>query len=319
MIGLLEVVVLSAVAVGAAVWILVVLVAPRSRPRPAPPGPLAARARLLLYAPLWVPALVVVASIAPKLFGALFGLGDHCAAHAGHHHHLCLLHPPHAANHPLLWLIIAAVLVPALVAVGRTALTHLRDGRLAAALVRSSRPSTFGPDVRLLDQREPIALTVGVLRPTVLLSTGLIAAVSAQALPIIIAHERAHVRRRDTAWALVDSLAGAMLPAKVRRRLLRDVALAREQACDLAAARDEGSLRVAASLTEVARLGLGQPAFGMSAGAASLEARVVHLLDPPSVPRWWPAAPLACVVAVAVLGGGPLHDLLERVLALLLH
>src|SRR5690606_1295686 len=112
----------------------------------------------------------------------LLGFGDHCTVHGGHHHHLCALHLPHISNHPLAWSVIAAAFVPGAAVIARAARARLREWRLSAALVRSSRPSSYGSDVRLLDRHEPIALTVGVLRPVVLLSTGLIASVSPSAL-----------------------------------------------------------------------------------------------------------------------------------------
>ncbi len=319
MIGLLEVVLLAIALLTVFVWVGAVFVAPARLPERLAPGPRVVRARLWLYAPIWLPVLLVIASVLPGLLGTSLGLGDHCAAHAGHHHHLCVLHPPHISNHPLAWSIAAAVLLPMLVALGGAAWSGMLQFRLARALVRSSRASSFGPDVRLLDRGEPLALTVGFLHPVILLSKGLLDVVCSETLDVIIAHERAHVRRRDTAWAFLDSLAAALMPRAVRAGLLRELALAREQACDLWAAERAGKLRVAQALTRVARLGLSQPAFGMSVGASSLEARVLHLLEPPEATRWWPGAPIALVIVIAALGAGPVHTTIERIVTLLLH
>ncbi|RAL21008.1 hypothetical protein DL240_15165 [Lujinxingia litoralis] len=317
--GLLEIVTFSVALIGLVAWLGTVFLAPSRLSSGMPPGPRALLARLWLYAPFWIPALVLVASLLPGTLGALLGFGDHCTLHGGHHHHLCLWHPPHLSNHPLAWSISAAVLLPVVCLLARAAWARWQERRLAAALVRTSRPSSLGPDIRLLDRQEPIALTVGVLHPVILLSTGLLASVSPQTLAIIVRHERAHVRRRDTTRALLDGFAAAILPRALRADLLRELTLAREQACDRAAAQKEGRVQVAAALTEVARLGLPQPAFGMSAGASSLEARVLHLLNPPSLSRWWPAWPMTCVVVLAALGAGPIHNLIERVVTLLLH
>ena len=319
MIGLLEVVALAAALLTTVAWAGAVLMAPTQLPVKLALAPRAVRARLWLYAPLWLPTLLVSASVLPGLLGTALGLGDHCAAHDGHHHHLCLLHPPHVSNHPLAWSVAAAVLLPLCVVLGRAAWSGVLQCQLARALVRSSRASSLGPDVRLLDREEPIALTVGFLRPIILLSQGLLDVVSPATLDVILAHERAHVRRRDTAWALLDSLVAALVPRGVRAGLLRELALSREQACDLWAAERAGKLRVAQALTSVARLGLSQPAVGMSVAASSLEARVLHLLEPPAASRWWPVAPLALVLGVAALGAGPVHTMIERVVTLLLH
>lgn len=319
MIGLLEVVGLAAALLTGLAWAGAVFLAPTQLPAKLAPAPRAARARLWLYAPLWLPTLLVGASVLPGLLGTMLGLGDHCAVHDGHHHHLCVLHPPHISNHPLVWSVAAAVLLPMFVALARAAWSGVEQFQLARALVRSSRASSLGPDVRLLDRDEPIALTVGFLRPVILLSQGLLDVVSPATLDVILAHERAHVRRRDTAWALLDTLVAALVPRVVRAGLLRELALSREQACDLWAAERAGRLRVAQALTRVARLGLSQPAVGMSVAASSLEARVLHLLEPPAASRWWPVAPVALLLVLAVLGAGPVHTMIERLVTLLLH
>ena len=319
MIGLLEVMALAAALLTTVAWAAAIFVAPAQLPRKLAPGPRAVRARLWLYAPLWIPTLLVSASVLSGLLGTTLGLGDHCAVHDGHHHHLCVLHPPHTSNHPSGWSIAAAVLLPMFAALGRAAWSGGERFQLAKALVRSSRASSLGSEVRLLDRQEPIAVTVGFLRPVILLSQGLLDAVSPGTLDIVLAHERAHVRRRDTAWALLDSLAAALVPRAVRSGLLRELALSREQACDLWAAERAGKLRVARALTRIARLGMSRPAFGVSVAASSLEARVLHLLEPPAASRWWPVAPIALVLAVAALGAGPVHTMIERVVTLLLH
>ena len=191
--------------------------------------------------------------------------------------------------------------------------------RLADTLVRSARPSSLGDDIAILEQQEPIAVSVWVVQPRILLSTGLLNAVCPQTLRVVLAHERAHVSRRDMGWAQLDRLVGSLLPRVVRRELLESLSLACEQACDAVAARSEGNVQVAAALTRIARLGACAPAICLSVVTSSLEARVLRLLDAPSDPWWrvWPQA--AVTMAVAFLGAGPLHALLERVLAPILH
>lgn len=319
--GFLEMAALSAVMIGLVAWLCVALLCPLAT-GPEPGRPRAGRARLWLYGPLWVPASVLAVVTVPGLLMGIFGVDDHCVTHGGHGHHLCVLHPPQLAHHPIAWGLIALALLPALTRWGRAIAAAAVERRLSSALVRSSRPSDLGADVRLLDQATPIALTVGALRPVILLSTGLIEAISPQTLRIILAHERAHMRRRDTAWALLDAFAGALLPKAARGRLLGDLSLAREQACDLVAAQGEGPsgrAHVAAALTAVSRLGLARPACGMSAGAASIEARVLYLLDEgASAPRRSPRA-LICALTAAACLAGPAHTLIERIITGLLH
>ena len=318
MTGLIEVMVLAGTMLAAVAWVATVFFS-RAPAALSAPRVRTLQARLWLYAPVWVPAVVLVAAQVPGAWGMLVGVGDHCLLSEGPHHHLCIFHPPHLSDEGLprmlgvaSWAVVAIVVL----LVGRRVLLARR---LAATLIRSAHPSSLGDDIAILEQVEPIAVSVGVLRPKILLSSGLLNSVCPQTLRVILAHERAHVSRRDMGWAQLDRLMGSLLPGVVRRELLESLSLACEQACDAVAARSEGNVHVAAALTRIARLGVCAPAVGLSVAASSLEARVLHLLDAPSDPSWkmWPQAAVA--LAVAFLGAGPLHALLERVLAPILH
>jgi Zn-dependent protease with chaperone function len=317
--GMFEAAMLSGAIIALIAWTATVFFAPSFTVTSTPPGPRTVKARLWLYAPIWVPLAIILASMVPGVFASLFGFGDQCRAHGGHHHHLCVIHPPHGSTNFLPWTIVLGVLFTALTAIGISTKNAMEEWWLSRSLVRASVPSSLGKDIRLLEREEPIALTVGITNPVILLSTGLIQAVSQRTLRIILAHERAHVARRDTTWALLDRLMGSLLPTTVGRELQSALALAREQSCDNAAAQSEGDVYVAAALTEVTRLELSQPAFGLSVGSSSLEARVVHLLERPPIPRWWPAAPLICVVGIVLAGAGPIHNIIERVITLIFH
>ena len=72
----------------------------------------------------------------------------------------------------------------------------------------------------MLDARSPFALTYGMVRPRVLISTGLAATLSDAELAAVLSHEREHVRSLDP---LKNMLARAIparhfyLPALARR------------------------------------------------------------------------------------------------------
>ncbi|MCA9564373.1 MAG: M56 family metallopeptidase [Myxococcales bacterium] len=322
MIGLLEITLFSIAMIAVMSWVAAVWASPRGASGELSPRARAMRARLWLYAPFWVPAVVVGATILPGLIAGFLGLADHCTRHDSHHHHLCFFHPPHISNHPVIWGLTAAIIGSALLLLVKRAVSVVHDLRLSTVLARSGRPSDLGSDIRLLDRSEPIALTVGVFRPVVLLSTGLVEMVPPRTLQVIIAHERAHVRRRDTLWASLDVCLSAVLPRDLRRRLLGDLALAREQACDQLAAETlgpRGKLWVASALTKVARLKLENRALAMSAAASSIEARVLYLLAEPSSSSWRLLAPAISVAGMIALGAGPIHGLIERVVTLLVH
>lgn len=65
--------------------------------------------------------------------------------------------------------------------------------------------------VRVVGIDEQLAITVGLCRPYVVLSRGLITAVSPAELRAIVAHERAHVRRRDPLRLLTGRVLAAHL------------------------------------------------------------------------------------------------------------
>lgn len=319
--ALIEIALQVGALIAALVWLTVVLAAPR-RPLEASGSPARrlAGVRMWLYAPLLVPVLLVLATLARNAVELFIVQADHCFSHVGHHHHLCVVHPPHSAEALLSRALPALILIPALLLLTRCGWRLWQEARLARSLVRSSRPSTLGPDVRVLDQQAPLALTVGGLKPVILVSTGLMEGLSPAALEAVLAHERAHVARRDILFSLMDRLAAALLPARIRRPLMADLTLAREQACDAhAAERVGGPLAVAAALTEVARLRLAAPAVGLSVAAGSLEARVAMLLKPAPRRQGEGLLPWAWMALVVAVGAGPLHGPVEHLLDLLLH
>lgn len=64
-----------------------------------------------MFAPLWVPAVVLASASQPGLLGVASAGLDHCVAHA-HRHHLCWLHMPHVSGHLAERLVPGAVATP---------------------------------------------------------------------------------------------------------------------------------------------------------------------------------------------------------------
>ncbi len=320
MIGLLEALGLAFVPLALATWLAVALLAPSEAGGGEPERRLTV-ARAWLLAPLWLPALLLASAMAPDIAAAILRSADHCeTVGAGHHHHLCVVHPPHAAEGPLGWFVALAVLLPVAGLLGVALRRAGAEWRLGSALIALSRPSGLGDDVRLLDRDDPIALTVGWWRPTVLLSDGLLRRLSTRGRDVVLAHERAHVARGDSRIASLERLAAALLPQVVARPLLAQIDLAREQACDAVAARSAGGpLAVATTLAEVLRLGVRALPVGVSVASSAIEARVAHLLDP-APPSWaWRLGLAALGLAVVAAGMGPGHAAIERLVNVLLH
>jgi Zn-dependent protease with chaperone function len=303
--------------IGALAWALVVIL---GRWWPGRRGPAAHRertARTWLYAPLWVPVVVLVAAGVSRAIAA--GL-DHCATHGVHHHHVCLLHLPAGRGHAIAWAVSLAAFAPAGAILAWWFYRAIHEVRTVRMLVRSTTPSAFGRKVRVLEQREPIALTVGWVQPVILVSRGLLDTVSERTLAVVLAHEHAHRRRRHPLHAFVDRWFASLLPGRVSAHLMRVLTLAREQRCDLDAARHVGSrVDVARALTEVARLNRHAPNVGASIGGGDLAARIDALLapDPPAAPL--SANPIVAVGLAIAVGSGPLFVGFEHAVARMLH
>ena len=282
----------------------------------------AARARRVLLwtaSPLLLGILLTALCLLPSALAGVSIGTDHCPEHDDHHPHLCLLHPPHgrafgaAAFAPL------AAATALLAAAARQL---VRSSRLIRSLRGLSAADTARDGVLLVATEEPLSFTAGLLTPRVFLSRGIVAALPASSLDLVIEHERAHVRRRDPLlWWMASTLSRLHLPW-TRRLLLADFALACEQDCDRSAALQSGDpVRVAEALLRVERLlGARRSRFvtpAMSFGGSDVDARVRHLLDPTSVAasgrRWTYVLAAAALLAAA----DPLHHLTETALGLL--
>ena len=169
----------------------------------------------------------------------------------------------------------------------------LRGSRRLRAFTRSARVPCPAPiadaaaDLGLAGRvdavraTEPFVVSHGLLRPRILVSTGLVAALGADGIAAVLAHEHNHVRHRDPLRFLAVRVAaayGCWLPAS--GWLARRAALHRELAADLAAARRTSRAGLAGALLKLASLPA-SPALAHARAAGddgeSLEARVAQL------------------------------------------
>lgn len=235
----------------------------------------------LAVAPLAVSTLSVAICLAPGL-ATLTGLTtDHCLTHAAHPH-LCLVHATAELTATL-----AALFA---LGAGVTAILLLRGlvlaarGRKLLAHFGGLRPLPLAPGVARVQSERPFSFTIGWARPVARISSALCDALSPPQLAAVVAHEQAHVARRDPLRRLTAAVLSLVLPPAVRRGLLTELELACEQACDLAAARAVGDpLLVAEALLAAERRMAGEPAFasGNVTGVAesAIPIRVRSLLD----------------------------------------
>jgi Zn-dependent protease with chaperone function len=274
---------------------------------------------LLAVAPSLAPPLAIALCLLPALLGS-----DHCAQHGGHAH-LCLHHLAAARGGA------ASALVG--LAAGGFGLALLAGGvrlgraRRAIARLAPGAPAAFAADVEVLATGAPLALSLGALRPRIVVSAGLVQALEPASLAVLLEHERAHVRRRDALRTLLARALSLPHLPRVRRALLAELALATERACDEAAARRSGDrLRVAETILAVERLMQGAP----SAAALALAASFGDSAVPPRVESLLAEAPPlsnrrrawlfgAAAVATAIPLVEPLHHAVEHLLGALLN
>lgn len=276
----------------------------------------AERARLafrLGVAPAAFGLLATALCFLPGIAGLVGLAQDHCLQHDDGHLHLCLVHRPALSG------------VAEFAALGAVALFLLvllvREVRARILVRRLWQTAAFwnGPLVEV-DVPLPFAITVGRLRPKVVLSSALRAALPPRQLDVVVAHETAHAHRRDALRRfLLDLLAFLHLPA-LRRRLITEHALACEQACDEVAAQVTGDrLLVAETILAVERLLPHRPLLGAAFADSNVEARVGSLLAPAPAARnargtaVWIAFALGLSLVLADL----LHHFTETLLGVL--
>lgn len=148
------------------------------------------------------------------------------------------------------------------------------------------------PVVRVSPDARPWALTAGVVRPYLVVSSGLLSLLDREELMSVLCHELLHVRRADLLWS---SLANALrdltwfLPAT--RKLYGQLLLEQEMACDDQIWGESRRLALASALARVwqARLSLpsaprGSLYFMSVETNGAIETRARRLLELPGTP-----------------------------------
>ena len=122
---------------------------------------------------------------------------------------------------------------------------------MASSLRYLAEPSDRQP-FETIESREQFAYCIGLIRPKVVLSRGLIDRLSQPQLEVVLRHEQAHAARRDNLRLWLAGLALLPLPLTLKQPLLADLALAGEQVCDRAAAAVGGHALVIETLDALA-------------------------------------------------------------------
>jgi beta-lactamase regulating signal transducer with metallopeptidase domain len=174
----------------------------------------------------------------------------------------------------------------------------------------NSRTALRTLDVRVSDCVS-VPVTVGVVRPVVVLPAWCADLPDGALLSAIVGHEAAHVRRRDAAVGLVlECIALPIAWHPCARWMKRDLFLAREQACDESVAEGLGALEYARALLDVARRALHAPRPASVLAAVdprTLERRISALLVRCVDPR--PGTARLAAIAVLLAGAGIVSSL----------
>lgn len=257
--------------------------------------------------------LLTAVCLLPSFDGPWWHLVDHCSAHGSDHPHLCLAHLPENAG-----------TVAGLVALGVLSVLFLT---MVGDLVRTARlgrqlQDALGDRNRQIDSLQPLAATIGILRPRVVISSALRRDLSEELFAAVLDHENAHVRRRDPLFRMLARLGAFLHVPGTRRQMRRDLHVSCEQACDEQAADQSGDrLLVARALIAVERLltprHMTLPASATGFGDTGIIARVTALAKDP-IPRsrmWLPFASIGLLLLL-VATADRIHHMTETALGL---
>ena len=163
-------------------------------------------------------------------------------------------------------------------------LSHARQLRALPA----RRMSTGSEQVFILNTSRPMCFVQGFLSPRIYVSSGLIDHLPRRECNAMLAHETAHLRRRDDLWSTLFMAFYYLIPLPGGWKLYREWQRAAERACDAYAARAVGDpCDVASALVEVTSLMFGHssPIGAHFTNGEDVEGRVQALLDISSAAR----------------------------------
>lgn len=243
-----------------------------------------------------LPAAFAVVSTLLLYLPATRGLGvaSHCHEGLG-----CGTHAPAISGGVLDVLLPLLALAILVIAIRRVAPPLRRQAHRTRQLLAMAQPENV-EGYAVIDAEDAFALTVGLLRPRIILSSGLLHQLDPRQRRSVLLHERAHAARRDSLRQWLTALGAPRPLSGPGRPLQRDLHTACEQACDQQAALDVGDpLEVAESLLRAQRSAR-TPQSASLDGESALSARVAALIAPPR-PERLPAPVLVVGVAAAAL------------------
>lgn len=238
-----------------------------------------------------------------------------------HCHENCESHAPLIESLGLAWF---GIVIGSLVLLNLSVrlLLNMRRSRLLRS--QFNFLSRSRGEFQAINSPTPLVFTLGWWNPCIYMSEGLYAACSDTDLAVILAHERAHLERRDNLRMLLARLCSALLPRRIANIMLEDLQLMTEQACDFRAAEKFGHVTVAETLLKVKKLLQSQPSplpySALAFAEREVETRILALLKPEQrlfLQHWQMALLGFATLAALLLMVSPLHHASEWVIALL--
>lgn len=198
----------------------------------------------------WAVSLFCVLLFVPSMFQSENTFWLNRMAH-WHHPNVFYLTSWHSVT--LLLFMLGFIYV--LVTNGLRVIRHLKALDTLTLLSRGkARHQEIGQDVIVLESGTPSAFTAGLLNPKCYVTTGLIEQVSETELNIIIGHEQAHIKHKDTLRKLLFSLFASLYPKPVARHLNQLFSSAAEQLADAELRKSHCTLEIARTLVKTARI-----------------------------------------------------------------
>jgi beta-lactamase regulating signal transducer with metallopeptidase domain len=201
----------------------------------------------------------------------------------------------------------ASVLVGLTTLVSQTVRTRIALRRLGPRLPSTpfleQAASTLGIEVQLCGDDRCFCCCAGLVFPNVIISNGMLNLLDEAELTAVLAHEAAHVRRRDPARALaVRCAANALFYVPLARHLSKKALVASELGADSVAAAVAGQPALVRALLDV--LGRVRPVLGTVTEMASLDSldSRIEALRTKALPKSRPRAMIQLASGLALVG-----------------
>lgn len=209
---------------------------------------------ILASAPALFGIILIFIAFFPSLLTLLGLMHDHCQTHGGYHLHLCLSHTPVLSTNNyvnFISLVISVFLAYRLLKVG----ISLFKIHALIKILHLGQPHYTADKVCLVQSNKPFAFVAGLLKPVIYISDQLKQNLRDSQFQALLAHERAHLYRKDHWRIFLANHCSLFLWPSLRNHLLDRLELSSEYSCDsIAAATINNPIEVAETLLQVYKL-----------------------------------------------------------------